>query len=293
MLWTLLTLCAFTFGGFSGSKCSSWVGGIAANRWRITLSLPIMIMLSLVAGGPFLFPTAWLFFISGILHIGIGDTFLYTGYNRIGPRLTMLIALCSSPIFSWSIEVIFLRSSPGAKELAAAAVIICGVVIALAPAEKKQFSVRQWRSGIAVSILAGTFMSISAVLTRYAMHQTHARGIEVPLIVSALYRVAGGTLFLLIAGATVLPKSWSVASRHRGRFAAWLTASVIIGPVLGMAAYHEALERQPSAVVQAVLSMMPVVVIPIAWIVNKDRPGPRTIAGALLSAGACAALVLM
>ncbi|MBD3344399.1 MAG: EamA family transporter [Chitinivibrionales bacterium] len=293
MVWTILTLLAFTFGGFSGSKCAGWVGGIAANRWRITLSLPIMVIISMLTGAPFWFPTAWLFFLGGILHIGIGDTFLYIGYNRIGPRLTMLIALCSSPILSWCIEWIFLHSSPDVMELVAAGVVVFGVIIALAPAEKKQFTARQWHSGIVVSLLAGTFMSVSAVLTRYAMHHTHEQGIEIPLIVTALYRVAGGTALLLLAGATVFKKPWSIPRQHSARFGAWLAASVVIGPVLGMTAYHEALNRQPSAVVQAILSMMPVVVVPLAWIVNKDRPSIRALAGALISVSACIALVLM
>ncbi len=293
MIWTIFTLLAFTFGGFTGSKCAGWIGGFAANRWRITLSMPIMIVISLFTGVSIWFPTAWLFLIGGVLHLGIGDSFLYVGYNRIGPRLTMLISLCSSPILSWLIEWIFLHSSPDMKELAAAAVVIFGVVFALAPAEKKQFSTKGWHTGIVASILAGTLLSISAVVTRYAMHHTHAQGLDIPIIVTALYRVAGGALFLVIAGATVFRKPWKVARQYRGRFSGWIAASVLIGPVLGMAAYHEALNQQPSAVVQAVLSMMPVTVIPVAWIVNGDRPSVRSLVGAVISVSACAVLVLM
>jgi drug/metabolite transporter (DMT)-like permease len=293
MLWAIATLVCFTLGGFSGSKCAQWTGGLAANRWRITLALPVMLIIGAVTGSRVFFPTAWLFILGGTLHLGIGDAFLYTGYNRIGPRLTMLIALCSSPVISWCLEWFFMHSTPDLREIIPAACIVGGVIIALAPAERRQFSPQGWRAGIAASVMAGIFLSTSAVVTRFAMHQTHDAGIETNLMITAMYRVIGGAVLLNVVGATVMPTTWKVARTLRQRFAAWMALSVVIGPVIGMAVYHEALNQHNSAVVQAVLSMMPIAVIPLAWAINKDRPSLRAIVGALISVGACAVLVLM
>ncbi len=40
------------------------------------------------------------FFVSGLIGFGLGDVALFTAYERIGSRLTILLNLCLAPLFA-------------------------------------------------------------------------------------------------------------------------------------------------------------------------------------------------
>ena len=73
----------------------------------------------------------------------------------------------------------------------------------------------------------------------------------------------------------------------------WLLAAALLGPIIGLVAYQQALVVTPGAVVQAIASLVPVVVIPIAWLVDGDRPGWRGILGGVVACAAAAGLALL
>jgi len=54
-------------------------------------------------------------------------------------------------------------------------------------------------------------------------------------------------------------------------------ASATAGPILGIGALTLALETTEAGLVQAAIATLPVWMIPWAWILDGDRPSPRSI----------------
>ncbi len=64
----------------------------------------------------------------------------------------------------------------------------------------------------------------------------------------------------------------------------WLIGAAVFGPGIGVACYQLALASTPAGIVQSVVATTPVLIIPLAWLIDGDRASPRTILGAILAA---------
>ncbi len=63
------------------------------------------------------------FFVSGLIGFGLGDVALFTAYERIGSRLTILLNLCLAPLFAMVLEWLWLGNAVGPR------VVICALLI--------------------------------------------------------------------------------------------------------------------------------------------------------------------
>ena len=73
----------------------------------------------------------------------------------------------------------------------------------------------------------------------------------------------------------------------------WMAGTAVWGPVLGVSCYQWARMSQSSAIVLAVAATSTLLIIPLARIVEKDKPGPRQLLGTVLAAGGVIALCLV
>ena len=58
-----------------------------------------------------------------------------------------------------------------------------------------------------------------------------------------------------------------------------------MGPVIGVSCFQWALKDTPSALVLAIVATAPIVVMPMAWFAEGDRPSPIGVAGAVVAVG--------
>lgn len=305
MLFAALTLLSWTVSAYGSSRCSRRWGSVRGNRYRLSLAIPLLLLIYLLSDDDLTRqPGLWLFLLGGICHLGFGDIGLYGTYRSIGPRLGTLICLCLAAPIALVVEWVWLGTAIPATQLACMAWIIIAVVVALAPTERLRLGAPAIRNGLLCGLLAAGGQGLGAVVTRqgYAIAEEAE---QLPGAFSAaLLRTGGGfavlaslgLLGLLLGSRDVAAAYSSSTSRAEGQDSAavwpWLLLAAVVGPVLGVAAYQKAFETTPAAYVQATLVCLPVTMIPVTWLLDGDRPSRRSVFGGLTAVAGVAALVL-
>ncbi len=65
------------------------------------------------------------------------------------------------------------------------------------------------------------------------------------------------------------------------------------GPALGVTCFQWAISIAPSGIVLPIVATTPVVTIPLAYWIDGDRPGKRSIIGGVIAVGGAAVLAWM
>jgi len=245
---------------------------------------------------------SWLL-ISGGLGLGLGDLAMMASYRLIGPRVGVLILSCLAVPTTGVAEWLLLGTRLTAREIIWCVGILVGVSLAAAPgaripAKDRSALLWGWGFGIVAALTQGT----AATLSRVAYHHAAERAVPMDGITATAQRMIGGLIFMaLVEGVrqarhillppVALAAEISLRSTSKPR-RAWgaLVGATLCGPVLGLSAYQWALLHVPSALVQAIASLVPVTVIPLAWVVENDRADRRGMAGAII---ACCFAVLL
>ncbi|TVR15643.1 MAG: hypothetical protein EA401_02435 [Planctomycetota bacterium] len=286
MIFAVVTLLLWTGSAYSSSRVARLIGSLRGNRARLLLALPPLLALSLLAGnGPGLSAWQW-FALGGILHLGLGDMCLFAAYRRLGPRLALLLCLCLIAPMAGVLEWVWLGERPGWLPSFFGLLVLAAVAFALAPSERRQLPQGAWWPGIMAAVLAAVGQALGAVVTRQGYQvQPDAGALD-----AAWWRVLGGAVVLCVVVALWRPPVAQQVQQRQCR--PWLLWSVLLGPCFGMPAYHAALAVTPAALVQAVLAALPLTVIPLAWWLDGDRPGWRSLVGGVVAVAATAAMIL-
>jgi drug/metabolite transporter (DMT)-like permease len=72
----------------------------------------------------------------------------------------------------------------------------------------------------------------------------------------------------------------------------WTLANGLAGPVLGVGCYQWALATAPGGVVLPIAATAPLLAIPIAFLIEGDRPTTRSVLGGVIAVAGCVALTL-
>ncbi len=292
MLAAILTTLFFACSAVTGQRVAVRIGGAWGNLLRLLLATLVLGALVLV-----LSPDAirwasfrW-FFVSGLIGFGLGDVALFTAYERIGSRLTILLNLCLAPLFAMALEWAWLGHGVGLRVVACALLILAGVALAIRPGAKSRQRIerrgRFW-GGILAAIVAGFGQGTGAVVSRKAEAVAQALGSEGSGITAAFQRVVAGLLFAAAAVAFVRlfgsRAEWETwRSPFRRSAAPWLVGAALFGPVIGVSCFQWALQDLESGVVLAVVALTPIAMMPLARLTEGDRPGGLAIAGASIA----------
>jgi drug/metabolite transporter (DMT)-like permease len=228
------------------------------------------------------------------------------GYRHVGPRITVLVLLCLAVPISGVTEWIWLGTALNGRQILLAGGILAGVGLAVAPGAKVPGkSRRAILSGLFYGVLAAVGQGLSTTISRVAYQFASDNNIQVAGISAAWQRMIGGLacaliiqyLFHLRAGqppieraVDLLVPDKSVRSRKPWF---WIVTSAFLGPIIGLSIYQWVLITHPGALVQAMVSITPVVVIPLAWVIDGDKPEWRGIVGGILACTCAILLVLI
>ncbi len=139
---------------------------------------------------------------------------------------------------------------------------------------------------------------MGAVISRHAESLSTHFGVEVGGMSAAFQRVLGGlavgALAYWIFRRRDAPPASSAAPATRRRHAlGWLAGAALFGPVIGVSCFQWALKGTPSAIVLAIVATTPIVLIPMTWLIEKDRPSGKSLLGAALAVAGVVAICLL
>ena len=301
----LLTAVLWSISSIASARTAIHLGGLRANRSRLPIALVMLGAWLLCVGTVPMGSARWWFMASGAIGLGLGDMALFCAYERLGARLPALLTHCLGAPLAALFEWAWLGSTPNAGQAWCGLVILVGVAIALAPgpdvAGKSSPQVhtpgQRWL-GVIFGVLSALGLATSAVLSRQGFQICSDAGQGRPWLEAAMLRTVGGVAVTL--------GFWLLVRLHRkvavrpdpphpqwGRAWPWLLLSATVGPGLGVATFSLALSCAPAGAVQAVVALVPVLVIPAAWLINGERPQARTVIGGVIGVGGAIGMALV
>jgi drug/metabolite transporter (DMT)-like permease len=111
-----------------------------------------------------------------------------------------------------------------------------------------------------------------------------------PAISANLIRVTAGMVALLLYFGVTGRLRGTLGGLRDGRAAAYIGLGAVTGPVLGVVLSLIAIARAPMGVAATLMSLSPIVLLPVSHFVFRERVGGHAILGTLLALAGAAAL---
>jgi len=285
----------FAVSTMLGHRSSRQIGGAEANFWRVCLTALFLGLWAHTFGSGLAGDAFPLFLLSGFLGVGLGDTAFYQALPQLGSRRTVLLVVCFTAPVAALIEWLWLGTKLNLPEIVCIAVILIGVAVALAPGDHLQITPREWRAGIAFSLVAAFCGALGTVMSRKAFAVAHAAGQFPDAGTTGYQRVLGGILFpaiiLLVVkwrsahahGGVFEEKTRHISREKWGRIWPWVAGNALAGQTLGMSCFQWAIEKTPAAIVSAIVALTPVILLPMTRIFEGEKIGIRSLLGALIA----------
>lgn len=268
------------------------IGSATVNISRLLVALVGMVGLHLAllgtpfpiqAGGP---RFAWLG-LSGLIGFALGDAVLFEAFVRLGPRLAMLV-MTLWPLFATVLAWLFLGERLGPAQLGAMAVTLGGIAWVVGDrASAGEERPRQLAGGILLALGGALGQAVGFLFSRFGLEG------DFHPVSANLLRVVAGTVALggwMLVRGELLGHFGRLRDRKAFLFVALGAAA---GPVVGVVLSLYAQAHAPQGVAATLMSISPVLLLPVSVVLFGERVGPGAVAGTLLTVGGAAALFLL
>lgn len=299
MIPAFIATLLWSFCVIASRRSLEQLGEIPANFWRMIVAVTCMGLVSHLTRAEFQAEAFFYLFLSGFVGFGIGDLGLYFALSRIGSRLTILMAQCAAVPVAFFIEWAWLGNLISLAETGAILVILIGIVMALLPRsiDLAPGSKRPFIYGIIFGLVAAAGQGGGAVLSRIAYQaqgtlnspETTMDGILLGTA-AGYQRLLGG---LLVIGTVYLVGKFYAPLRSvpKGQRAhdplrikcSWIVIAAMTGPVVGITFFQWALMVTEAAIAQTIVALTPIVIMPLAYWFEGERPKPRSIIGGIIA----------
>jgi len=298
----LAALTALLFGitPVLASRSARVLGPGFANLSRLVLAGLILALWTCLGPGHPWGPSSDWFLLGGIAGFGVGGVAMFQALVRLGPNLSNLAVQCLSVLAAAVIEWLWLGTCLGTAQVLLAGLCVLGVVIGLLPSSLPKLKPDAWVPGILWALLSALGQGFGAVLSRKAFQVARSLADPVNPGIAAFERVLGGLLIATVA--LFLEWLWkklrqrpaAVLPGHQTPSAVWIwvLGNALTGPVLGVTFYQWALRSHPAGIVQAIVATAPLLTIPLAAWLERERPRASYYLGATLSVFAIVGLWL-
>ena len=290
MFAALLTTLLFAVSAICGHRTATRLGGVEANFWRICGAFLFLAVWANVFGSGTAGAAFFMFVLSGLAGIGLGDTAYFQALPRLGSRRTVLLAQCLTAPCAAVIEWLWLGTKLDLAEMLCIAVILAGVAIAMVPGDHLKIAPGRLWPGILASAIAAIGGALGAVLSRKAYAVAHAAGEHPDPGTTGYQRVIGGAIAL---GLVFLIVKWRHTRRHgddaqmkdsfspreKLKLWPWVLANSLAGQTVGVSCMQWALENTPTGIVTAIIAMTPIVMLPLARVFEGERVTARELGG--------------
>ena len=283
--WSANSVC-FTIAGRR-------VGSSTVNIVRLWIALLAMLLLHLVMSGS-LFPQAepWrlsVLGISGLIGFALGDAVLFEALVLLGPRLTMLI-MTLWPVFAAVLAWALLGQTMTWPRILAMATTLGGIALVVGDHSSAADGgkPRKLTLGILLALGGALGQAIGFLLSKYGMAGDYSP------ISANLIRVSAGTLTLsiwLLLRRQLLGNFLRLKDR---RAFAFIALGAISGPVIGVVLSLFAIgHAKYLGVASTLMSLSPVILLPVSYFVFKERVTPLAILGTVITLSGAAALFFL
>jgi drug/metabolite transporter (DMT)-like permease len=293
-LAALGTAIAFSFGSTMFTLAGRLVGSPLVNRMRLLIALPLVMGLHFVATG-WLLPLdaageRWFWLaLSGVIGLALGDAALFQGFVMIGPRLSMLV-MALAPVLSAIMAWVALDENLNQVEIIGIAVTIFGIAWVISersPTVQQSIPIRQY--------IIGLIFAFGGALGQAGGLVTSKLGLEGDFLALSgnLMRLSAATLtmwaFTALRGGVLRSFTRSWENKKALRF---MAGGALTGPVFGVWLSLIAVQNAPVGIASTLMALTPIFLIPISYVVFKEKPTGRAIIGTCIAFAGTALLFL-
>ncbi len=270
--WTISSL---TFGKIS-SECNTQV----SNFIRVLLGTILVGFVCLFSERNLFFPTDVTFgdfkiiALSGFIGMFLGDLFLFKAYTIIGARVTMLI-MSLSPLIVFLIDFLFLDVQIRFIQLFAILITCFGIIMVILKPSKNGYDLSFSPKGLLYAFLATFGQSLGVILTKLGSSSYDSL---------ATTQLRLGVAILCFGIMVILERKHRDVINIVTNFR-YLTLFLVgtFFSVFGIAALIEAFKTSNAAVASTISSTSPILMIPFAIFIYKEKIRKNEIIGAIIS----------
>ncbi|MCD6127822.1 MAG: DMT family transporter [Methanomicrobia archaeon] len=275
MLWTVSSILL--------SSAGKRIGVLSVNAIRISIAVLLIGTAHLIIFGTFL-PMAtrpqWIYLsLSGFLGLAIGDLGYLGSLVLIGPRKGVLLA-SMAPIFSTISAYFILGEILGPRTLSGIFLTLSGIIIVIMEKKSDTGNISEGNRilGVFSGLIGAIGQGVGLTLSKYGMVNIESTPLN-PLS-AALIRMISAVFIIWIVF-VIFKKPFSVIRDKKAMMLT--TGGAVTGPFLGVWLSMIAVTYTVAGVASTLMSLMPVLIIPVVWILYKEKTNLRGILGALIA----------
>ena len=279
----LWTSCSILFAS-AGRR----IGALSVNAYRIIMATMLLGVTHLILFHTILPPAdgyQWFYMgLSGVAGLALGDFGYFGALVFLGPRRGVLL-MAMAPIFAVLSGYFILGEVLSPWNLIGIIVTLSGVLWVILEKEihthEPPIPTRQKVYGILSGLGGAVGQGLGLVVSKYGMLVAGSQG-SGPLntLSATLIRmmVAAAVVWLLVAASGRLPRV--LAARRDCAAIRRTFAGAVTGPFIGVWLSMVAVTYAMAGVAATLMALMPVMVIPILWLLYRQKTSLRGIAGA-------------
>lgn len=298
MVAAFLTTLFFSLSTIFANRSLRAVGATRANLGRLLFAALVLgAYAHLFGGGLGGAGRDWLL-LSGVIGMGLGDLAVFAALPLLGSRLTVLMTQCLAAPLAIVAEWLWLGTVLTGTQLLWGFVILGGVLVAFLPSRSSPPKVTIRPIGFLFGFLAACGQGFGAVVSRKGNALAALAGEPIDGLTAAYQRILGGlaiTLIWLAARALLSAKPSAPAPPEAPplwRAYLWIPANAGCGAIIGVSCYQWSLATTPSGIVLPIVACTPLVIIPLSYWLENERPTRRSLLGGLIAVAGCIALAL-
>jgi drug/metabolite transporter (DMT)-like permease len=282
-LAALGTAFCWSFGSIFFTSGGREIGALNVNRIRLVFGVILLGIALLIANGWLIQPGAPIknvgyLALSGLIGLVIGDSFLFSAMVIIGPRLTLVI-FSLSPAIAAITAWVFIGESLDVLSIVGMAVTFAGVV--WVTVERPANDVNKVHNvsikGVLFAFMGGACQAIGIVFAKVGMGE-----IIGPMAGTFIRMISSAVIIWIISFLTgSYVKTFRALKNRKG--VALSFGGAFFGPFLGVTLSLLAVKNTEAGVAMAIMSIVPVLVIPWVMIFYREKVSIRAFVGAVVA----------
>jgi drug/metabolite transporter (DMT)-like permease len=288
----LATSLFFSMTAIIFASTGRMVGSQVTNRTRLVFALVYLIILNTILFReplPFSADSSrWIWLsLSGVIGLSLGDAFLFQALVSVGPRLGSLL-MSLAPIFGSVIAWVFFGETLSPLQITGILLALSGIGWVVMSHEEPPNTPRGYtKRGVFFGVLAALGQAVGLVLSKQGMFGEFSPfQANVIRMLAAVVFIWMWTLLQGEAGATL------TALRAKPQVIRLLALGALVGPVLGVSSSLLAVQHTQVGVASTLMTLPPVIILPISYFVLREKIGWQAITGTILAIAGVAVLFL-
>ena len=292
-LAALLTSVAWAGTSVLFTKATQRVGPIMVNRMRSILALTFLMLINLAFNG-YLLPfdagiERWMWFaLSGAIGYALGDVLLFQSFLCIGTQRGMLM-MSLAPLLSAGLAWIFFGETLTGVQILGVLITLGGVswVILRRRKTTEPNQVCSSKQGVLFGLGAATGQAVGYVLSKQGLVDGFS-----PIAGNSIRMLAAVIVLWALASIQGKAKKTIDTMRENPKVFGWLTMAAFTGPVIGATLSLFALQHTEVGIASTLIALPPVFLLPISWVVFKEKFDWSAVLGTMVAIGGVALLFL-